>query len=132
MASFAIQLLGGASGLGGGSSVVSFESAGLSINTSASHELTHGLGGAPDVIEFWAVCTLDVSGYVAGEEVLIKADRFKLAGQANRGIVARRTATQILVQIGSSGVDYLAEDGATAIILSNTNWDLVVRAYRFA
>lgn len=109
-----------------------YDSGDLTITSGGAHTLTHGLGGVPRSVVVIAKCASAEGGYEIGEEAPIGAGENSDTSSTGRGVSIIQNATQIKVRFGNDTNAFIvinATSGDRAQI-TNTNWRLIVRAYR--
>lgn len=112
-----------------GGYLLRFASDPFAVVLASTTTLTHGLGAMPDWIQLRARCVTAEYGYAVGDEVdLSNID----TNASNRGIVTIVTSTQIKVTVGNGGVVALNASTGVAATITAANWNLIVRAFRWA
>lgn len=113
---------------------VSYSSGNQTISNAGLLTLAHGLGVAPKIVQFFAVCLTGENNWTAGAVIPLSGigNTFNGAGSLAVGFAANVTdATNITVRFAAQanplqGLD--ATSGALAP-LTSANWALLVRAY---
>jgi hypothetical protein len=111
------------------SGVTTYDSGAQAIAAGGTITLTHGLGGEPQNVTLVLACTSAELGYNAGDHVVTPS-----GGDGGRGASAQITATQIIVQISSTGspITIVRKDTNAVGNITATNWNMIVRAQRFS
>lgn len=109
-----------------------FESAQQTITSAGTLTIAHGLGAIPQLVKPVLQCVTNDGGYTAGAELVGGL----LAGadlSTGRGIVIVPDATNLNVRYGSDGTVFEVLNFGTGgtVGLTNGNWRLVLRAWRF-
>jgi hypothetical protein len=111
----------------------SYTSANQTITNNGTLSLTHGLGGTPELVQCYYVCTTAENGYSVGDRLLIhgtyQTDRAREDGLL--GVIVVPGTSTIWIRFGNdfrtgtkSGGSTATNDGTPA------NWRLVVKAWR--
>jgi len=107
-----------------------YESAGQTITAAGSLTLAHGLSSAPKIIQLYLKCLSTQANYAVDDEVLINNHASGL-GSSSRGVLVVPDATNLNIRYGSAAATMSVLDKATGntVDLTNTNWNLIVKAY---
>lgn len=90
--------------------------------------LSHELGVIPALVHCELHCIAAVNGYSVGS--VIDAPQVGLGTSGNDGASVRRTSSQIIIKLGSSGgLPILDANTGAQVRISASQWNLVVRAW---
>lgn len=90
--------------------------------------LTHGLGSVPFLYTFKLVCVSDNVGYVAGDQVLLHPG--VTSTNTSTGIGVKVTSTQIIIRVGSNGIEIVSGVTGGVSFITLANWRLVVEVQK--
>ena len=109
-----------------------YTSSGNVIATSSLLTLNHGLGGIPDQVHFFLVCTTAQAGYSIGDIVPVDFNTSYSGGTGYNNCTI--TATQILVRYSLDTNCFKIGDKTTGGVstLTNSSWTLTVKARKWA
>ena len=128
---------GGGAGTEGasGASVKVFVSKRQSSERGKIHTFSHGLGRAPDLIQFFAHCVKNETYYTAGDIVVISANSYDLnIGGGDVRFESSISNTEIKATIGKDGAAILNPNNASlssVLIQASGKWELQVKAFIF-
>lgn len=89
--------------------------------------LTHGLGATPTLVRCELHCVQAAEGYAVGD--VIDAPQVAQGTATSDGLSVRRNSTQIIIRQGSTGgLPILNATTGGVVRISNSQWNLVVRA----
>lgn len=110
-----------------------YESGQLSITAAGTHTLTHGLGAAPKVVQYFLVCTSNDAGYTAGQVLhtnQMMTGSLNAASAQKSGFEALVTSSQIVLRYVDSFVWNIGNPSTGVLTSADiTKWALVVRAF---
>lgn len=120
---------------GTGTAVTTFQSTQQTITSAGSLTLAHGLGAKPQLVTGVLQNLTAEANYSIGDEIMFPAYLGFAGGLAplSRGIAIVPDATNLNIRFGSSAnaFDYLNKTTGVLTALTNANWALVARAWRF-
>lgn len=105
------------------------------ITSAGTLSLSHGLGGIPDLVYGELVCKTAEFGYSIGDRVAIPLAHQNLGSIGSYGCTAMPKASTVDLQFGLREDVFLVNrrdpSAGNVVSLTNANWRLVVRAFRF-
>ena len=107
-----------------------FTSADQTVSAAGGLTLAHGLGGVPTLIQYRLKCTSTDAGYAVDDEVVITT---QAGDNTNTGLSVWPDATNVNVRFGSAAttsLQYLNKTTGALTALTDTKWQLIVRAWR--
>jgi hypothetical protein len=114
--------------------MATYDSGEITLTASSVSTLAHGLGAQPHLITYWLRCKTTQFGYAVNEEILLAQP--VAFGTTNYGHTGLADATNITIQFGNNANMYWVHNRLATIGspvgITNGNWRLVVRAYRWA
>lgn len=108
---------------------VSFTSSDQTVTSAGLLTLAHSLGAAPKLVYFEFICQSADSGY-ATNDVVVNSNTMNMG--ANLGLACYVDSTNVYIRYGSASPClefYNKGTGATAVVSSNANWKLRVKAW---
>jgi len=92
-----------------------------------SHTFTHALGGVPDFYSIRVICKATTTGFAVGEMVFTNSHLFN----TYYGFTVIPSATQLKLEMGSSGLSGSAANGSYVSPWDETKFDVVVFCGRY-
>lgn len=112
---------------------VAYDSGNQTISAGGLLTLTHSLGAAPKIVQFFVKCLTAEYNYSIGDVVCVSGagNTHDTAGINNSGFGAVVNATTITIRFGIGTNPVSAPNFTTGglQVLTNANWALIVRAY---
>jgi hypothetical protein len=107
-----------------------FESSQITITPSSQTILTHNFGGLPKIVLYEIVCVTAEFGFSVGDRISLGGSQAYIP-TIDRGIGLSFNQTNIWVRVGanSSSFEVISKSSGARVILTNSSWRLVVRAF---
>ena len=106
----------------------------LTLPLAGVHQVSHGLGGKPAIVQVAAVCTTNDGNFVVGDTVMLSNvtnDSDESAGAVPHNILVKTTNTTVDLRV-LNGVQVLDPVAVAMVTLTPANWNLEVRCIGLA
>lgn len=110
-----------------------YDSGGIGITSAGSvGPLSHGLGGVARGMTVFLRCLSAASGYSVGDEVPINPNTNTAGGNTNQGVSIINGSSGFTIKFGAATNVFLiiAADTGNTASQTNSNWEMVIRAWR--
>lgn len=91
---------------------------------------THSLGSYPDFVSVFIKCVVNDGTYEVDDVLNITNSETNANGGSGNGVAIQVTTTQIIVNIASTGLFVVQEDGTGFDNLTDSSWQMYVKAFR--
>lgn len=104
----------------------------LTITSSGTLVLAHGLAAIPSLFQLRLVCTADDGGYVAGKHLIVNSNAISNSAADNKGAIIQPDSTNINVIFGGNASVFATINPSTSagVDLDNSKWKLYLQAWK--
>lgn len=114
-----------------GTIVATYTSSDQTITSAGTVSLTHGLGGIPDIVQYFLVCQTAENNYSIGDVVAVSIDNSTSATNLSNNPTLTTTTIDVRYSSAANCFAIVSKTTGTLALLTNANWRLRVKALRW-